>query len=154
MLHRNEVVPHPVGLLLGSVERLIQGLGNIDLVGLPSAAADLGQCAHRAGDSRNKAVHGNAHAPHQLTDKAILLLEQGQQQMGLSNLLIAVFHRHTLGGLDGLQRFLCKLIEIHKHDLLKSPDTVSNSSDMPVPPLRRPAGDRPDCGKRPAAPVP
>ena len=46
-------------------------------------------------------------------------IQQGQQQMALSHLLVAVFHGKTLGALNGLQRFLSKLIEIHEHDLLR-----------------------------------
>ena len=33
--------------------------------------------------------------------------------MGLLNLLVAVFHGQGLGGLDGLQGFLGKLIHVH-----------------------------------------
>ena len=33
--------------------------------------------------------------------------------MGLLNLLVAVFHGPGLGGLDGLQGFLGKLIHVH-----------------------------------------
>ena len=113
MLHRNEVIFHATGLLFSGVEGLIQSLRDINFVGLPTAARDLWQRAHHAGNGAGKTIGGNAHAAQKLTGKAVALLQQGQQQMALSHLLVAVLHGQTLCALDGLQRFLGKLIEIH-----------------------------------------
>ena len=114
MLHRNEVILHAAGLLFGGVEGLVKLLGNINFIRLPAAAADLGQRAHRAGHGGGKAVHRHAHPVDELADEAVLLLQQGQQHMGLAHLLVSVFHRQALGRLDSLDAFLGKLIEIHK----------------------------------------
>ena len=114
MLHRNEVVLHAAGLLFGGVEGLVKLLGNINFVRLPAAAANLGQRAHRAGHGGGEAVHRHAHPVDELADEAVLLLQQGQQHMGLAHLLVSVFHRQALGRLDGLDAFLGKLVEIHK----------------------------------------
>ena len=54
-----------------------------------------------------------AHVGKQLGDKAALLVQQGQQQVGLLNLLIAVLGGKILGVLDGLQGFLGKLVHVH-----------------------------------------
>ena len=117
MLHGDEVVLHLGGLLFRGVQRLIQRLRDIYFIRLPGRSGDLGQRAHRAGQGGGEAVHRDAHPVDQLTDEAVLLLQQRQQQMGLADLLVAVVHGKALGRLDGFHALLGETIEIHNQNL-------------------------------------
>ena len=58
-------------------------------------------------------LDGQPHVGQQLGDEAPLLLDEGAQQMGLLDLLVAVLHGQGLGGLNGLQGLLGKLVHVH-----------------------------------------
>ena len=54
-----------------------------------------------------------AHGGEQLGDEALSITHQGQEQVGLLDLGVAVFGGDGLGRLDGGQGFLGQLIHIH-----------------------------------------
>ena len=53
------------------------------------------------------------HVPQQLGDQPALVQQQGQQQVGLLNLLIAVLGGDGLGVLHRLQGFLGIFLRVH-----------------------------------------
>ena len=60
------------------------------------------------------------HLGQQLRDQALFLLAQGGKQVFLLDGLVLIFHRQTLGGLDGLHGLLGALIDVHRANLLHS----------------------------------
>ncbi len=124
MLHRNVLVLHGPGLPLGGLKGLVHILGDVNLARLTARAGHLGQllnfCLHRclkAGDSR-------PHGGEELGDEALVVPRQGQQQVGLLDLLVAVLHGDILGPLYGGQGFLGKLIHVHKKHSFREPSAV------------------------------
>ena len=81
--------------------------------GYPAAAGHLGQLVHQVSGRRLEAGHRHAHGGEQLGNKALLVTDQGQQQVLLLDLLVAVGLSDVLGPLDGGKRLLGKLIHIH-----------------------------------------
>ena len=98
----------------GGVQGLVHAGGDVDFARLPAPAdGDPGQVLHLLADGGLEAGHGDAHIPQQLGDQAGLVAQQGQQQMGLLNLLVAVLGGQALGGLHRLQRFLGIFLRVH-----------------------------------------
>ena len=116
MLHRDILVLHGLGGGLGGLQGLIHVLGHIDLVGLPAGAGHLGQFVHLRLDGGLEAGEGQAHIGEQLGDQPLAVLDQRHEQMGLLDLLVPVLQGDVLGALNGGQRFLGKLIHIHKRN--------------------------------------
>ena len=114
MLYRHVLVLHGPGDGLSGAEGLVHIRGNVDLSRLPAAHAHPGELLHLSPDGGLKAGHRQAQITQKLGDQAVFLLQQGVEQMGLLDLLVAVLLCDGLGGLDGLQGFLCKLIQIHR----------------------------------------
>ena len=113
MFNRYKLVLHASCDGEGLAERLVHAGGNVYLVRLPAGAGHLGQLFHLMADSGPERLQGEPHVGEQLGDEAPLLIRQGQQQVGLFDLLVAVFHGEVLGGLDGRKGFLGKLIHVH-----------------------------------------
>ena len=113
VLYGDILVLHRLGDLLRSLQSPVHILGHIDLIRLPAAAGHFGQLAHLGPDRRLKAGNGHAHGGEQLGDEALAVTDQGQQQVLLLDLLVAVLLRQTLGVLDRGKRLLCKLIHVH-----------------------------------------
>ena len=90
MLHRDVLVLHGLGLSPGGLESPVHILGDIHFPTLPTGTGDLGQLVHLGPHRRLKAGNGHAHSGEQLGDKALPVPHQGQQQVGLFNLLVAV----------------------------------------------------------------
>ena len=58
---------------------------------------------------------GDLHFPQQLTGQSPILLQQSHQQVHLLQLLMPILLGSFLCALDGLQRLLGIVIEIHNH---------------------------------------
>ena len=116
MLHRDILVFHGVGHRLGGADGLVHILGDIDLVGLTTAAGDLGQLVHLCLNGGLEGGEGHAHGGEQLGHQTLAVGEEGQQQVGLLDLLVAVGLGQRLGALHGGQRLLGKLIHIHREE--------------------------------------
>lgn len=97
----------------GGVQGPVHILGDIDLIGLPAAHGHLGQLLYFGLHSRPEGGRRQPHMLDQLGNQAVLLLKQRGHQMGLLDLLVSIFLGHSLGGLDGLQRFLGKFVGVH-----------------------------------------
>ena len=113
MLHRHILVLHGRGDALGGVEALVHVLGHIDLALLPAGAGHTGQLLHLRLGGGGEGGDGEAHVPQQLGDQPALGQQQGQQQVGLLNLLVAVLGGDGLGVLHRLQGFLGIFLRVH-----------------------------------------
>ncbi len=120
MLHRDVLILHPGGQAFGLPEHLVHPLGNIEFVRLP-AAGDPGQLLQLPPGGGLQALHGDAQLPQNLRGQAVVLLQQGQQQVDLLHLLVAVFSGDGLSALHSLQRFSRILIKIHSSCSFHSP---------------------------------
>jgi len=116
MLHRDVLVLHLPGGLLGGVQGPVYALGDIDFPHLPPRAGDLGELLHLGLHGGSEAGHGEAHAGQKLGHQAVFGGEQGQQEVALLNLLVAVFGGEGLGGLDGLQGLLGVVLSVHANN--------------------------------------
>ena len=113
VLHRDEIVLHASGDLLGFVEGSVHIPVDVDLVRLPTGAGDGGQLGDEllgCGDDRGD---GDAHLGQKLGDQTVLLHEKGQKHMALLDLLIVVLCGNALGKLHGLHGFLGEFLYIH-----------------------------------------
>ena len=113
VLHGDKFVLHAPGGFHRPVHGLVHPGCDVDLVRLPAGAGHLGQLFHLMADSGPEGFHGQPHVGEQLGDEAVLLVRQGEQQMTLFDLLVAVLGGDILGVLDGLQGFSGKLIHVH-----------------------------------------
>ena len=113
MLHRDVIVLHGLGLAPRGLKGPVHVLGDIDLAALPARTGYLGQFAHLCLHRRLEAGDREAHGGEELGDEALSVPHQGQQQVGLLDLLVAVSQGDVLGGLDGCQRLFRKSIHIH-----------------------------------------
>ena len=113
MFNRYKLVLHASRDGEGLAERLVHAGGNVYLVRLPAGAGHLGQYFHLVAGGGPERLQGEPHVGEQLGDEAPLLIRQGQQQVGLFDLLVAVLDGKALGALDGLQGFLSKLVHVH-----------------------------------------
>ena len=111
MLHRGVLIAHLPGNLFGLVQRLLQAAGKVHLS--RAAAGNLRQPFHRGGQLLPQSGGIRTGLMYQLTDQALPLFQQGQQQMLLLDLLVLPFAGHLLSSLNGLYAFLGKLVEIH-----------------------------------------
>ena len=113
VLHRHILVLHGRGDALGGVEALVHVLGHIDLALLPAGAGHTGQLLHLRLGGGGEGGDGEAHVPQQLGNQPALVQQQGQQQVGLLNLLVAVLGGDGLGVLHRLQGFLGIFLRVH-----------------------------------------
>ena len=111
VLHRGVLIVHLPGNLFGLVQRLLQAAGKVHLS--RAAAGNLRQPFHRGGQLLPQSGGIRTGLLYQLTDQALPLFQQGQQQMLLLDLLVLPFAGHLLSSLNGLYAFLGKLVEIH-----------------------------------------
>ena len=112
MLHRHILVLHGLRLLLRRIERGLYVGADIKAVhGLTCPhAGDLSQLGLRR---RFQTLHSNVHLFQQLRGQTALLPQQCQKQMHLLHLLMRILNRQLLRALDGLNRFLGIVIEVH-----------------------------------------
>ena len=124
MLHRHILVLHGLRLLLRRIERGLHVGADIKAVhGLTCPhAGDLSQLGFRR---RFQTFHRNVHLFQQLRGQTALLPQQCQKQMHLLHLLMRILNRQLLRALDGLNRFLGIVIEVH---LLYLPFALALSS--------------------------
>ena len=101
VLHGDVLVLHLRCALLRVDERLRQRLGDVDLVGFVSGAGDLGRLAQTSLQRGDDAVHGHVHLAEQAADQPVGLLQQRQQEMFASDLLVAEGDRLALCGGEG-----------------------------------------------------
>ena len=113
MLYRNILILHGASLALGPLEGPVYLLGDVHLAALPAGTGYFRQLICLGLHRRLKAGDGHAHCGQQLRNEALFVLHQSQKQMGLFNLLVAVFQGDVLSPLDGGQRFLGKLVHVH-----------------------------------------
>ena len=112
MLHRHIFILHGLRLLLRRIERGLH-------VGADIKAVHCLTCPH-AGNLPQlgfrrcfQTFHRNVHLFQQLGNQAALLLQQCQKQMHLLHLLMRILHRQLLRALDGFNRFLGIVVEVH-----------------------------------------
>ena len=124
MLHGHIFILHGLRLLLRRIERGLYVGADIKAVhGLTCPhAGDLSQLGLRR---RFQTFHRNVHLFQQLRDQTALLPQQCQKQMHLLHLLMRILNRQLLRALDGLNRFLGIVIEVH---LLYLPFALALSS--------------------------
>ena len=113
MLHRDILILHGGGYLFGLADGFVHILCNIDLVCLAAAAGNLGQLVDFGLDCGQERGDSHSHGGEQLGDQPLTVCYQGQKQMGLLDLLVAVFYGNILSTLDRGQGLLGKLIHIH-----------------------------------------
>ena len=116
VLHRDILILHGRRGGLGGFQGTVHVLSHIDLVRLPASTGDPGQLLHLVLDGGLEAGEGQAHIGEQLGDQPLAVLDQRHEQMGLLDLLVPVLQGDVLGALNGGQRFLGKLIHIHKRN--------------------------------------
>ena len=114
VLHGDKLVLHAPRDGQGLVHGLVHTGGDVDPVRLPPRPGHLGQQLHLMPRRRPEGLHRQPHPGQKLGDEAPLLVHQGQQQVGLLDLLAAVLGGDVPGVLDGLQGFLGKLVHIHQ----------------------------------------
>ena len=114
MFHRHIFILHPLGSLFRCVQRLVRTRCYIHLVRLSAAAGYLRQLIHQALCLGLEHLQIRAHLGNDLGDQSVLLGQQCQEQMRLVNLLIAVFHRQTVGAANRFHGFLGQFLCIHK----------------------------------------
>ena len=98
MLHRNVFIAELFRLVLCSYQHLVQCIADIGLHAIPGY---LRKIVHRLLRSCRERGRVDLHLFHQLGYKAVLHGQETVQKMLLLNLLIAIFHGHVLGVLDG-----------------------------------------------------
>ena len=128
VLHRDILVLHGLGGGLGGLQGFVHVLGNIDLSRLPAAAGHLGQLLHLGGHRGGEAGHRHAHGGQKLGNKALLVAQEGQEQVLLLDLLVAVLHGDILGPLNGGQRFLGELVHVHMQETSFALVSISQQS--------------------------
>ena len=112
MLHGHILVLHGLRLLLRRIERGLYVGADVKAVHCltRSYAGDLPQLGFRR---RFQTLHRNIHLSQQLRGQTALLPQQCQKQMHLLHLLMRILNRQLLRALDGLNRFLGIVIEVH-----------------------------------------
>ena len=110
MLHRDILVPHLFGGLLGGAQGALCPRRNIDLSDLTAWAGDPGLPLHQGRYRGAEAGHRKPHSHQKLRDQAALRFQKGQQQMALLDLLAAILGGKGLGRLDGLKGLLSIII--------------------------------------------
>ena len=112
MLHGHIFILHGLRLLLRRIERGLYVGADIKAVhGLTCPhAGNLPQLSLRR---RFQTLHRNVHLFQQLRGQTALLPQQCQKQMHLLHLLMRILNRQLLRALDGLNRFLGIVIEVH-----------------------------------------
>ena len=113
MFHGHKFILHGFRLIFGFHQRRVYRLGNVDLVHFPAVAGNPGNPVDFGGDGGGELLFVHAHFVHQLADHAALLTYQGQQQMLLINLRIAIADHQLLGLADGLHGFLRIFFSVH-----------------------------------------
>ena len=113
VLHGDILVLHGLGLLAGPLEGPVHILGDVHLAALPAGAGDFGQLIDLRPHRGFEAGDGHVHGGKKLRDKALPVPHQGQKQVGLLDLLVAVGQGGVLCPLNGSQGFLGKLIHVH-----------------------------------------
>ena len=98
------------GGLFGKVQDLADLGRGIDLA---AAAGDARELADESIDLREQTVTVDAHLAKEGSDQSAVLIEQGVEQMLACHILVAVFLRHVLRGLDGFQSLLRIFFSIH-----------------------------------------
>ena len=112
MLHGHIFILHGLRLLLRRIERGLHVGADIKAVHCLTCphAGNLPQLGFRR---RFQTFHRNVHLFQQLGDQTALLLQQCQKQMHLLHLLMRILHRQLLRALDGFNRFLGIVVEVH-----------------------------------------
>ena len=113
VLHGNIFVLHPAGFPLSGGQILIHVAGHIDLPAFPAGTGNPGQALYPLLHGVKQGVRVGSHLFHQLGNQAVLLLQQGANQVLLLDLHAVVLQRYILGLLDGLKRFLSKFLCVH-----------------------------------------
>ena len=98
------------GLALGEIEDLARlGRG----IHLAAAAGDLRQPVDSGVELTEHGVAVHAHASEQGADQAAVGVDERIEQVLRREILVAVFLRHALRGLDGFNCLLCEFISVH-----------------------------------------
>ena len=112
MLHGHIFILHGLRLLLRRIECGLHVGADIKAVHCLTRphAGNLPQLGFRR---RFQTFHRNVHLFQQLGDQAALLPQQCQKQMHLLHLLMRILNRQLLRALDGFNRFLGIVVEVH-----------------------------------------
>ena len=112
MLHGHIFILHGLRLLLRRIECGLHVGADIKAVHCLTCphAGNLPQLGFRR---RFQTFHRNVHLFQQLGDQTALLPQQCQKQMHLLHLLMRILHRQLLRALDGFNRFLGIVVEVH-----------------------------------------
>ena len=106
---RDIFVSHALRGLLRRAENPVRFRRQIDL----RAPADFRQLADCRIQLRQNLVVVCSHLLKQRCDQTAVLIQQSIKNVFGSDILIAVFLRHILCGLDGFNGFLCKIVRVH-----------------------------------------
>ena len=98
------------GLALGEIEDLARFRRGVHLA---AAAGDLRQLVNGGVQLAEHGVAVHAHAAEQRTDQAAVGVNERIEQVLRREILVAVFLRHALGGLDGFDCLLREFISVH-----------------------------------------
>ena len=115
----NELVLQALGLFLGPPHQPFAARRDIDRVG--RNVADARQLFELSAHAILEAVERGAGLVQHLGSQAVLLLQQGQQDVLHVNLLLAELDRQLLGGRHGFPGLLGKAIQIHRRPSLADP---------------------------------
>ena len=99
-----------LGLALGEIEDLARFRRGVHLA---AAAGDLRQLVNGGVQLAEHGVAVHAHAAEQRTDQAAVGVNERIEQMLRREILVTVFLRHALGGLDGFDCLLREFISVH-----------------------------------------
>ena len=112
MLNRNKIVLHLLCGMFCLIQGFLQIRGDVHAAGIASAGytRQLFHCLTRLSF---QIIRVNAHFCHKLGNQSAVLMQQGEQQMLLSHLCIAVLIVQRVCILDCFQRFLRKFLCIH-----------------------------------------
>ena len=114
VFHRDKLILHLIGQMLGGLEHIVHLPGNIIFIGFTAGTGDLGQPVNLLTDRCLQTFHRHAHLLQQLGNQTVFLLQQGQQQMALLNLLVGMLQGDGLSALDGFQGLFRIFLCIHK----------------------------------------
>ncbi len=99
-----------LGLALGEIEDLARFRRGVHLA---AAAGDLRQLVNSGVQLAEHGVAVHAHAAEQRADQAAVGVNERIEQVLRREILVAVFLRHALGGLDGFDCLLREFISVH-----------------------------------------
>ena len=115
VLHGDVLVLEPVRLLVGRIEQTGQPLRDVDLPRGDARAGDLGASGELGLERRPQLVRIGAGLGQQAGDDAVLLVEQGQQQVLAVHFAVPEAERPGLRLVQCFLRLLRQVTRVHVH---------------------------------------